>query len=273
MSGLKQSSQAGCGGGTAGESPVARWPSGGLPLDAQRIRASYERVRPALAKDRLFVENAAEFDVDVAELDLRMACPPAHLDTRTLWDWLDGADQYRWAGLRVLADAYAAPGSLRLTGRVTVPEGSLRVATGDVVVEGDLVLEEQAMVLVLGKLTVTGALVGSVWDYSMAAATEVSCRDGVTSGEILALDAIRCTGALYLSGNDYSCRAPLFDGGVLVDFERSNAFGRVDADERITEWDLTAAARALGLSADDELDQAYTDRLLAAGPSTAPGSG
>ncbi|MFI2433034.1 hypothetical protein [Streptomyces sp. NPDC018693] len=257
----------------AGTPRVGDWPADGLPLDARRIGSAYERVRPALTRDRLFVENAADFDVDVEELDLRMAWPPGRLDAGTLWDWLDGADQYRWAGLRVLAEAFAVPGSLRLAGRITVPEGSLRVATGDVVVEGDLVLEDQAMVLVLGTLTVTGALVGSVWDYSLVAAAEVRCRDGVTSGEILALDAIRCTGALYLSGNDYSCRAPLFDGGVLVDFERSNAFGRVDVDERITEGDVTAAARALGLSADDELDQAYADRLLAAGPSAAPGSG
>ncbi|MFF9573391.1 hypothetical protein [Streptomyces sp. NPDC014685] len=257
----------------AGAPVTGGWPSGGLPLDARRVGSAYERVRPALTTDPLFVENAADFDGDVEELDRRMACPPGHLDAGTLWDWLDGADQYRWAGLRVLADAFAAHGSLRLTGRVTVPEGSLRVATGDVVVEGDLVLEDQAMVLVLGTLTVTGALVGSVWDYSLVAAAEVRCRDGVTSGEILALDAVRCTSALYLSRNDYSCRAPLFDGGVLVDVERSNAFGRVDADKRITEWDFTAAARALGLSADDELDQAYAGRLLAASPSTAPGSG
>ncbi|WP_282699783.1 hypothetical protein [Streptomyces sp. CC219B] len=257
----------------AGTPDVGHWSEDGLPLDARRIKSAYERVRPALRRDRLFVENAAAFDVDVEELDLRMARPPGRLDAGTLWDWLGGADQYRWAGLRVLAEGFAVPGALRLAGRITVPEGSLRVATGDVVVEGDLVLEDQAMVLVLATLTVTGALVGSLWDYSMVAAAEVSCRDGVTSGEILALDAVRCTGALHLSGNDYACRAPLFDGGVLVDFERSNAFGRVDAAERITEWNLTAAARALGLSADDELDQAYADRLLAVGPSAAPGSG
>ncbi len=178
----------------AGASVTGDWPSGGLPLDARRIGSAYERVRPALTTDPLFVENAADFDVDVEELDRRMACPPGHLDADTLWDWLEGADQYRWAGLRVLADAFAAPGSLRLSGRVTVPEGSLRVATGDVVVEGDLVLEDQAMVLVLGTLTVTGALVGSVRDYSLVAAAEVRCRDGVTFGEILALDAVRCTG-------------------------------------------------------------------------------
>ncbi|MFE2937181.1 hypothetical protein [Streptomyces sp. NPDC059278] len=254
----------------SGESPTAGWPSGGLALDAWRIRAAYERVRPALITDPLFAENAADFDVSVEELDLRMSRPPGCLDSGTLWDWLGGADQYRWAGLWVLAEAFAGPTSLRLAGRVTVPEGGIRIATGDVVVEGDLVLEEQAAVLVLGRLTLTGALVGSVWDYSLVCASEVRCRDGVTSGEILALNAVRCTGALYLSGSDHSCRAPLFDGGVLVDFERSNAFGRVDAYERITEWDFHAAARALGLSADDELPEAYAGRLLGAGRSVAP---
>jgi len=215
-----------------------------------------------LLRDPLFAGDAAEFGVSADELDRRMAQPPGHLDGEALWDWLDGADQYRWAGLRVLAEALAGTVPVRLPGNVTVPGQQAWIATGDVLVDGNLVLGEQAMVLVLGRLTVAGALVGSLSDYSMVAAAEVACRNGVTAGEVLALSAIRCPGAFYLSHNDYSCRAPLYSGGVLVDFERFNAFSRVEVDERLTDWDFAAAAHALGVPADDELPRAYAARLL-----------
>jgi hypothetical protein len=209
----------------AGESGHAVWPPAGLAIDAQRVMSAYERVRPTLVRDPLFAGNAADFGVSVEELDRRMGQPPDHLDGGALWDWLGGADQYRWAGLRVLAEAFAS----------------------------------------LGRRTIAGALIGSLWDYSMVAAAEVEFRDGVTAGEVLALNSVRCPGTLYLSDNDYSCRAPLYSGGVLVDFERLNAFSRVEVDRRITDWDFAAAAHALGLSADDDLPRAYAAKLLATG--------
>lgn len=256
------------------------WSSDGLRLDAGRIAEAYERVRPDLARDPLFVADAAAYDVDLDDLDKRMGAPPQELTADTFWNWLNGADQYRWAGLRVLAEAYAtsaasdAPAASavsaasaasepeRLTGRVVVPEGAMRIARGDVRVDGDLVLEDQSMVLVLGTLTVTGSLV-ALPDYTMVAAAEVVCRDGVSAGEVLALRAVRCPGTLYLGQGDHSCRAPLCAGGTLVDFERDNAFGAVDVAERITDWDFAEAARALGLPEDvDDLLDAYAARLL-----------
>lgn len=240
------------------------WSAAGLPLDAQRVRSAYEQVRSTLVDDPLFAENAADFHVSVAELDRRMAKPPGRLDGGTLWDWLDGADQYRWAGLWVVAQAYASPITHNLAGRVTVSGNQTYIATGDVVIEGDLVLDEETMVVVLGTLTVTGALVAAP-GYSMVAAAEITCRDGVSAGEVLALRAIRCPGTFYLGHNDYSCRAPLYRGGVLVDFERGNAFGRVEVAERITDWDFPAAAQVLGVSGDTDLLPAYAAKLLGTG--------
>ncbi|MFF9316404.1 hypothetical protein ACF1BP_11455 [Streptomyces sp. NPDC014735] len=238
------------------------WSSDGLRLDAGRIAEAYARVRPDLVRDPLLIADAAAYDVGVDALDKRMSAPPQDLTADTFWGWLNGADQYRWAGLRVLAEAYATSGTEHRTGRVVVPEGTMRIARGDVRVDGDLVLEDQAMVLVLGTLTVTGALV-ALPDYTMVAAAEAVCRDGVSAGEVLALGAVRCPGTLYLAHGDHSCRAPLCAGGTLVDFERDNAFGAVDVAERITDWDFAAAARALGLPEDvDDLRDAYAARLL-----------
>ncbi|MEU9763070.1 hypothetical protein AB0D98_25750 [Streptomyces sp. NPDC047987] len=238
------------------------WSSDGLRLDAGRIAEAYERVGPDLVRDPLFITEAAAYDVRVDDLDKRMSAPPQELTADSFWGWLHGADQYRWAGLRVLAEAYAASVPEQRTGRVVVPEGTMAIARGDMRVDGDLVLEDQAMVLVLGTLTVTGALV-ALPDYTMVAAAEVACRDGVSAGEVLALRAVRCPGTFYFGHGDHSCRAPLCAGGTLVDFERDNAFGAVDVAERITDWDFAAAARALGLPEDaDDLMDAYAARLL-----------
>ncbi|MDP9868850.1 MULTISPECIES: hypothetical protein [Streptosporangium] len=39
-----------------------------------------------------------------------MGQPPGRLDGEASWHWLDGPDQYRWAGLRVLVEAYPPTG-------------------------------------------------------------------------------------------------------------------------------------------------------------------
>ncbi|MDK0524340.1 hypothetical protein [Streptomyces sp. ML-6] len=236
--------------------------SAAFSLAAERIGDAYARVRGALVRDALFARDADMYGVTVDELDRRMRQPPDRLDSETSWDWLDGPDQYRWAALRVLAEAYPPADEQELAGRTVVPENTIHVIAADVHVDGDLVLEEQAMLFVLGRLRVTGALVGRA-GYSVVAGREIECADGATAGEVLALDGIRCPGTFYFGHNDCSARAASYDGGVLVDFERDNAFGRVDVQERFTDWDFPAAARALGLPEDeDDMLEAYTKKLL-----------
>ncbi|MFF8713009.1 hypothetical protein ACF07T_16475 [Streptomyces sp. NPDC015184] len=243
-------------------SPTLLRPSAAFSLSAEQVGNAYARVRASLIGDELFVRDADMYDVTVDELDRRMGQPPDRLDSETSWDWLGGPDQYRWAALRVLAEAYPQADGQELTGRTVVPENTVHVIAADVHVEGDLVLEEQAMLFVLGRLRVTGALVGRA-GYSVVAGREIECADGATAGEALALDSIRCPGTFYFGHNDCSARAASYEGGVLVDFERDNAFGRVEVRQRVTDWDFPAAARALGLPDDeDDLLEAYTEKLL-----------
>ncbi|WP_316574416.1 hypothetical protein [Nocardia canadensis] len=244
------------------------WQPAAFPLSAQQVKDAYARVRASLIDDALFIQDAAQYGVTVDELDQRMQQPPARLDSGTSWDWLDGPEHYRWAVLRVLVEAYPSADRHELAGPVLVPGNAVHVVAGDVQVDGDLVLEEGAVLFVLGRLSVSGALVCRPC-YSVVAATEIECADGATGGEVLALGGIRCPGTFFFGHNDYSARAASYDGDVLVDFERYNAFGRVAVRERVTDWDFPAAARVLGLPDDeDDLLDAYAEKLLS-GQSTA----
>ncbi|WP_033306977.1 hypothetical protein RFN58_04620 [Streptomyces iakyrus] len=163
-----------------------------------------------------------------------------------------------------MAEAYPPTGRYDLVGRVAVPGDTVRVVGADVRVDGDLVLEEQAVLFVLGGLKVTGALGRP--DYSMVAAREIECADGATTGEVLALRGIRCPGTFYFGHNDHAARAASYDGGVLVAFECGNTLGRVDVRERATDWDFPATARGLGLPDDEgDLLGTYTSKLLGDG--------
>ena len=241
------------------------WPKDVTELDAKAIATAYAGVRPALAKDPLFMADAAEFGVSLAELDARMARPPkTPAKSDELYLWLDGADQYRYAGLHVLLRALGDGKPRVFTGDVVVTEGMTRIVRGDVTIHGNLDLETQAMVIVLGKLVVDGAILGDCFDYSMIAAREIACRGGVTAGELIATDRVVARGALYLAGNSYSCRAPLFEGDLLVDFERSNAFTKAKVKRRLTAWDFAKAAKALGVSDEDDLASSFRAKLLRA---------
>ncbi|MEV0293101.1 hypothetical protein [Nocardia sp. NPDC050710] len=243
---------------------MSRWPEANFALDRTLVTEAYRRVRDTLAGSPLLVTDAAEVGFSFDDLDRRMANAPDSLDGESLWAWLDGPDQYRWAALSVLVDAYEpmSTEALQLAGRVVVPASGAPVIAGDVHIDGDLILEDQAMVFVLGRLTVTGSLVAEGADYSMIGARDIACRDGVTPGEVLAVEAIRCPGTFLFWNNDYSSRAQTYSGGVLVDFERHNMFGRVDVQRRLTDWDFAAAARVLGLAEDDDITTAYAAKLL-----------
>jgi hypothetical protein len=240
------------------------WPAEPVALDAAAIAKAYDAVRPELAKDPLFMTDADDFGVSLDVLDARMKQPPKQVagSSDEFYAWLDGADQVRYAGLHVLLRAMGGGEPLDLRGHVVVGEGTTRIARGDVHIAGNLELEPQAIVVVLGKLTIDGVLLGDVFDYSLVAAREIECRGGVTGGELIATDRIVARGPFYFAGNDYSSRAPRYEGDLLVDFERGNAFTEVAVKQRVSDWDFAKAAKALGVSADDELARAFRAKLL-----------
>src|SRR5689334_1942938 len=124
------------------------FPRGLQALDAALLAAAYRTVRDELAVDPLFIVDADQFDVSLAELDRRMATPATTPDR--LWNWLQGADQYRYAGLKVLVAAFGAGEPVVDVAHGAEVPGGNRIIAGDVHVHGDLVIGEQAMVVVLG---------------------------------------------------------------------------------------------------------------------------
>lgn len=232
-------------------------------FDAPTLTAAFNKVRPRLAIDPLFIDNASAFDVSLAKFDERMQRVPK--TSADFYAWLDGADQYRYAGLSVLFEAYGRSAHARTyNAALTIPAERTVLFAGDVTIAGDLTLHAGAIVIVLGTLRIEGPLLAD-HDYTLVAAHSLEFASGTTSGELIALDSINGGNKVYLAGNDYSCRAPSFASAVLVDFERSNVFGSVHVQQRISEWSFPQAAAALGVSPDDDLQAAFVAILQGQG--------
>lgn len=228
-------------------------------FDAAKVAGAYKKVRSALAKDPLFLRGAAKVGVSLGELDERMRRVPK--SSADLLAWLDGPDQYRYAGLAVLFATYGRSArAARVAGPLHLAEQQTLVVAGDLHVQGNVVLEDSAALFVLGSLVIDGWL-GHVGDFSVVAAQEMAFASGVTTGELIALASIRGGAKLYLAHNDHSCRAPELSAELLVDFERDNAFTKVTAAHRLTAWDFREAARALGVSPDVDLAPAFLASL------------
>jgi Ankyrin repeats (3 copies) len=224
-------------------------------FDSERVMKAYRVVRRRLAKDPLFMRNARAFEVSLEELDARMQRVPK--SSAEFSAWLDGADQYRYAGLAVLFEAFGRSAAERAFPKsLSIGENRTLFFAGDVTIHGELTLASGAMIIVLGTLCVDGSLFADR-GYTLVAAQRLKFESGLTSGEVIALDRIEGGAKVYLSDTDHSCRAPTFEAGVLVDFERGNAFGKVVATKRVKKWSFPAAARALELSEEEDLQAAF----------------
>lgn len=155
-------------------------------------------------------------------------------DAEAFHTWLRSHLPLEWVGLRMMAEIFPGNDRVELSGRIVVPEGQVRIVDGDVTVDGDLLLEDGARVMVLGSLTVTGFLVAPTHGYSLVVADRIACRDGVTGGAIMALQSIHCPGPFFLSSDDHDSIAPLYTGGVLIDFMWPVQFDLVEVTTRVT---------------------------------------
>lgn len=238
------------------------WPAAEFPLDATRIGATYQALRRALARE-IVLGNADQLDRALGPIPADLTVPGA------IGAWLGGYLPLRWVGLRVLAETYPSDDRLELTGRVVVPEGQTRVVAGDVRISGELVLADRARVLVLGTLAVTGALVAPSYGYSLIGVRNLECANGMTGGELLALESIRCHGTFLLEGDGQPRMAPHYSGDVLVDYEWPADFDEIDVAQRVSggveELDYDAARAALGLPSAEHgptLGSEFTAKLL-----------
>ncbi len=220
------------------------------PLDAAALDAAVDRTRAALAADPLLADDPG-VGFSRAELERRMV---GVASVEALWRRLaSGPDQYRYAGLRVLQEVFSAGGASTTVAGPLQVEPCFTCIVGDLHVGGDLIVPDDASLVVLGRLCIEGHLVAGFWS-STVAALRIEMVSGISGGEVLASEAIVAAERLYLCNNEHSCRSPRVEARVLVDFERSNAFSRVVAAQHVTRWDFGAAAAALGLPPDHEGD-------------------
>lgn len=242
------------------------WPAGVFPLQPEQVETAYRILRETLA--------AEIGSVDADGLDSCLGPVPDDLTDAEAFDaWLGGYLPLEWVGLRLLAEVFPGNDRVELSGRIVVPEGQVRIIDGDVTVDGDLLLEDGARVMVLGRLTVTGSLVAPTDSYSLVAASRIECRNGVTGRTIMALQSIHCPGTFFLSSDHHDSIAPLYTGGALVDFMWPAQFDRVEVATRVTggveEIDYDAAVAALDIPEPeddddwDDLGSIYATKLLA----------
>lgn len=248
----------------AGE--VVMWPARAFPLRSEQVETAYRALRKTLA--------AEVGSVDADGLDTSLGPVPEDLADADAFDaWLGGYLPLEWVGLRLMAEIFPGNDLLELSGRIVVPERQVRVVDGDVTINGDLLLEDGARVIVLGKLTVTGSLIAPTDSYSLVAAGSIECRDGVTGRTIMALRSIRCPRhVLPQFGPPRLDRAPVHRWGARRLMWPAQ-FDRVDVATRVTggieEIDYDAAVDALAIPEPandddwDDLGSIYTAQLLA----------
>ncbi|MFK0160670.1 hypothetical protein ACIQVK_52620 [Streptomyces sp. NPDC090493] len=247
------------------------WPPQAFPLRPDRVEASYRALRETLAEEIGSVEADG--------LDGCLGPVPEDLTDADAFDaWLlAGYLPLEWVVLRLMSEVFPGGERRLLSGRVAVPEGQVRVVDGDVTVDGDLVLEEGARVMVLSDLTVTGSFVAPIDTYSLVAARRIECRAGVTGGSVMAVESVHRPGRFCLSSDHHDPIAPPYTGGVLVDQLWPAQFDHVEVATRVTggieEIDYDAALEALATpdpwEDDEEWDDIdigglYAARLLAA---------
>lgn len=207
-------------------------------LDRSSLVAAYTTLRSSLVADPLLMAGPGP-----AALDGLLAVPG---DTvARFWQALEGSTPLRYAGLRLLLHIVERTGAdRRATLRCSEP---LTCIPGDLVVDGDVIVDEGAALLVLGRLEIGGNLLADVWDYTSVAAREISMRSGISGGEVIGADGIRAADRLYLCNTDHGCVSSSVSARVLVDFERSSTWAHVSARHHVTAWDFEAAAVALGI--------------------------
>ncbi|MDR7275021.1 hypothetical protein [Catenuloplanes atrovinosus] len=234
---------------------VNSWPETASPLDRGRVRDVWGDLRTTLARETPFARTGAD------TLDASFERIPDDLsEVPAFKEWSGAHLPLRWAMLRVLTAAAGDQEPLELPGPVTLDKGEMRVWPGDVTVHGNLVLRRKARVVVLGTLTVTGALIAPAYGYSLVGARRIVCRDGVSAGEILATESVHCSGTFLLNQDTHTAMSPAFTGGTLIDCRWPAQFTHVEATHRVNGGEA-AAREALAIPGGDPGD-VFATRLL-----------
>lgn len=239
-------------------------------IDTAQLREALAALRPRLQSDPLFTEGG-----DLATLEAWVERYPGTLQ-RFFCDTLQGdSEAYRYAALLLAAEVLRERGDGRLstwTGGLPVDEEEVFLYWGGLKVDGDLALGDQAIVLVVGDLELSGAFVGAEWDYSLLAVSgTMTARNVMTQGELIVGGRLLVRESAYLYRSDHSAVCPSIQAGALVENERFDRFGEVETGEQIAELlteeepdRLRYAAALLGVpeaSTVDDLEAALRRRF------------
>ncbi len=203
-------------------------------ISTDQLLQALAGLRPQLADDPLFTEAG---DLEALEGYVRRF--PGTLQ-RFFCDTLQGdSEAYRYAALLLVAELLRRSGDGRVhtwSGALPVDDEEVFLYWGDLKVDGDLALGDQAIVLVAGDLELNGAFVGAEWDYSLlAVAGSMTASDVMTQGELIVGKHLSVRDVAYLYRSDHSAVAPSIEARVLVENERFDRFGAIEADEHIAE--------------------------------------
>jgi len=179
-----------------------------------------------LRRDRLAAGGRREFP--------RLLAGPPPTFERLFSETLQGcAPELRYSGLLLTARLCRGSKGLTLRGRQRLRGRQDRFFPGDVLIRGNLELGEQSIFVVAGNLKVEGNILARTADYNLVAAGgTLSARNLLTSGEVIVGKRLVVQDCAYLIGNDYSTLAPLAKAGVLVQMDRGDSFGTVQASHR-----------------------------------------
>ena len=202
-------------------------------LDRGELMQALEQLHQQLAADPIFADGDQG---SVETMRERLQTAPSSYEEllgATLAD--GGAHLYGW--LRVVASVFRAK-SLRQTlheGAMVVDREEVLFHASDLRIRGDLLLGDRASVLVAGDLVVDGNFIGAEWDNSiLGVGGALTVGNLMTQGDLLVADRITVKDVAYLHG-DRVARAPAVRARVLIENDRSDLFGSVEAKERVAD--------------------------------------
>jgi len=200
-------------------------------VDKYQVHELYADLRVRLAKDPLFAAGG-----ELETLDRRVAQLPDTIQQLFGETLQGGSVVYRYGGLLLATELVRRFGpNQRFTydGALAAEQGEILFYGGDLRVAGDLLLGEQAMVVVAGDLDIEGSFVGSAAGYSLLGVGGAMTAHGVmTAGELIVAQRLAVRDVVYLHGEG-AALAPAVRARVLVENARRDALGKVNAEEHI----------------------------------------
>jgi len=203
-------------------------------LDRGVLMQAFEELRQQLAADPII---AGEDGGSVEAMAERLAEAPPTFEALLGGTLVGDGGAYLYGGLLAAAKVFRSKNL-----KPALHDGAMVVDREEVMfhgaalrIRGDLLLGDRSTVLVAGDLTIDGNFIGAEWDNSvLGVGGTLTVGNLMTSGDLVVADRITVKDVAYLHG-DRVARAPAVRARVLIENDRNDLFGQVEARERVTE--------------------------------------